>query len=60
MKIKFDCEQYRGQNVFALLGAFTRQARKEHWNHIQIKEVIDEAKSGDYDNVFKVIAKVCE
>lgn len=35
-------------NVFSLLGAFQAQARKEGWTSGEIKEVREEAMSGDY------------
>ena len=59
-KVKLDVEEYRGQNVFALLSVFTRTAKKQGWKDEEIKTVLDEGMTGDYDNVFKVIGKQCE
>lgn len=42
-------------NAFALLGAFQRQARKEGWEQDEIKAVIDEATSGDYDHLLATL-----
>jgi hypothetical protein len=59
-KVKFDYEEYRGQNVFAVLSGFTRAAKAQGLSTEEIKTVIDEGMTGDYDNVFKSIAKRCE
>lgn len=42
-------------NVYSLMGAFTRQAKKEGWAQEEIKLVLDECKSGDYDNLLCVL-----
>jgi hypothetical protein len=47
-------------NAFFLLGAFSRQARREGWTDGEIKAVTDEAKSGDYDNLLRVLIRHCE
>ena len=46
-------------NAFSLLGAFTRQARREGWTDEEIKEVADSAMSGDYDHLLRVLDSVC-
>lgn len=46
-------------NAFAIMGAFQRQARLEGWTKEEIKEVLDKARSGDYNNLIKVIADHC-
>ena len=38
-------------NAFSLMGAFSRQAKREGWSKEEIKEVLDECKSGDYDHL---------
>ena len=47
-------------NAFSIIGAFSRQAKKEGWTQEEITEVLDEAQSGDYDNLLRVIIKHCE
>lgn len=47
-------------NAFNLMGAFQRQARKEGWTPEEIKLVLDECKSGDYDNLLCVLMDHCE
>ena len=47
-------------NAFVLLGAFQRQARKEGWSAEEIKDVLDECKSGDYDNLLRTLMKHCD
>jgi len=47
-------------NAFALMGAFRRQARKEGWNQEEIKEVLDECMSGDYDHLLSTLMEHCE
>lgn len=42
-------------NAFAIMGAFQAQARKEKWSEDEIKKVLDEAKSGDYDHLLQTI-----
>ena len=47
-------------NAFSIMGAFRRQARKEGWKDEEINEVLDKAKSGDYNNLLRVISEHCE
>lgn len=47
-------------NAFVLMGAFQRQARKEGWTPEEIKTVLDEAKSSDYDHLLATLADHCE
>lgn len=42
-------------NAFAIMGAFSKQARKEEWTKEEIDKVIDEASSGDYDHLLQTI-----
>jgi len=58
-KIKLDLVGLDG-NAFALMGAFQRQARKEKWTQEEIKEVLDKARSGDYDNLLCVLQEHCK
>jgi len=58
-KVKLDLVGLDG-NAFSLMGAFQRQARKEKWTQEEIKEVLDKAHSGDYDNLLRVLMEHCE
>lgn len=58
-KVKLDLVGLNG-NAFMLMGAFQRQAKKEGWKSEEIKEVLDKAKSGDYDNLLCVLSEHCE
>lgn len=42
-------------NAFSLMGAFRSQAREEGWTPEEIKIVLDECMSGDYDNLLQVL-----
>ena len=46
-------------NIFAIFGAFSRQARREKWTQQEIDTVLKEAKSGDYDHAIATISKYC-
>ena len=43
-------------NAFAILGAFNRAALKQKWTHEEVKTVIDEATSSDYNHLLATIA----
>ncbi|MCA0349561.1 MAG: hypothetical protein LCH35_09915 [Bacteroidetes bacterium] len=47
-------------NAFAILGVFSRQARREGWTQEEIDLVLEEAKSGDYDHLLSTIMTYCE
>lgn len=47
-------------NAFSLMGAFQRQARREGWTQEEIKTVLDECMSGDYDSLLCVLMDHCE
>ena len=47
-------------NAYAIMGAFQRQARIEDWTAEEIKEVLKEAKSGDYNHLLATIENHCE
>ena len=47
-------------NAFMIMGVFKRQAKKEGWTSEEIKQVIDEAKSGDYVHLLATIENHCE
>jgi len=46
-------------NAFAVMGAFRRQALKEGWSQDEVKAVLDEAMSGNYDHLLATIADHC-
>ena len=44
-------------NAFSILGRFKREAKKQGWDADSISRVIDEATSGDYNNLLSVIVQ---
>ena len=44
-------------NAFNLLGQFQRAAREQGWPAAEIKAVIDEATSADYDHLLQTLIK---
>lgn len=42
-------------NAFALMGAFKQQARREKWTPEEIRMVLDECMTGDYDHLLRVL-----
>ena len=44
-------------NAFVLLGAFSRQAKKEGWSKEEIDGVLKEAQSGDYNNLLRTLVE---
>lgn len=46
-------------NAFNLMGAFSKQAKKEGWTQEEIKLVLDKCKSGDYDNLLVTLMDHC-
>ena len=47
-------------NAFAIMGAFSRAATRQGWSKEEVDEVIQEAQSGDYDNLLAVIMSNCK
>ncbi len=47
-------------NAFSLMGAFSRQAKREDWSKEEIDCVIAECTSGDYSNLLNALGDVCE
>ncbi|QPB12398.1 hypothetical protein [Providencia phage PSTCR6] len=47
-------------NAFSILGAFSRQARREGWTSEEIDFVLTEAKKGDYDHLLATIYDYCD
>jgi len=58
-KVKLELVGLDG-NAFFLLGAFQKQARREGWTPEEIKAVLDEARSGDYDHLLATLSDHCE
>ena len=46
-------------NAFFIMGAFSRQARREGWTQAEITKVLDEARAKDYSHLLCVIQKHC-
>lgn len=46
-------------NAFVIMGAFSRQAKREGWSQDEIDAVLNEAKSGDYDHLLATIMSHC-
>lgn len=53
-KVKLELVGLDG-NAFALLGAFSRAARRQGWTSAEIDAVTRQATSGDYDNLLCVL-----
>lgn len=47
-------------NAFALMGAFSREAKRQGWKPEEIKNVIDQCKSGDYDHLLFTLMQFTE
>lgn len=47
-------------NAYAIMGVFSRQARREGWTQEEIDQVLEEAQSGDYDHLLATIMTYCE
>ena len=47
-------------NSFVLMGAFQNAARRQGWTKEEIKSVLDECKTGDYDHLLVTLADHCE
>lgn len=53
-KVKLRLQGLDG-NAFAIMGAFSRQAKKEKWTQEEIDAVLKDAKSGNYDHLLQVM-----
>lgn len=47
-------------NAFSLMGAFSRQAKRDGWTKEEIDAVLTECKSGDYGHLVATLDNVCE
>lgn len=57
--ISLDLTEIDG-NAFSLLGAFSKQAKRENWTKEEISKVIHEASQGDYDHLVRTLTVHCE
>ena len=46
-------------NAFSVIGAFQQAAKKAGWPKDQIREVLDDAMSSDYDHLLATILNHC-
>lgn len=58
-KLALDLSEVDG-NAYALMAAFSRQAKKEGWKQQDIDTVLEAAQSGDYDNLVCVLFAHCD
>lgn len=58
-KVKLNLEGVDG-NAFVLMGAFSRAARHQGWSESDIKSVLDDAKSSDYDHLVATLVSHCD
>jgi len=58
-KVKMNWNNQDG-NAFAVMGNFSKSARRAGWTKEQIDEVLQKAMSGDYDNLLATIMEHCE
>lgn len=47
-------------NAFSLMGAFSKQARREGWSKPEIDMVMSKCMSGDYDNLLCTLMAHCD
>ncbi len=47
-------------NAFFIMGRFSRGARRAGWTDAEVKKVLDECKSGDYDHLLATIMEHTE
>lgn len=47
-------------NAFALMGAFQKAAGRQGWTEGEIKAVLDECMSDDYDHLLATLMNHCE
>ena len=53
-KVKMTLQGLDG-NAFVLMGAFSKNARRQGWSKEEIDAVITQCTSGDYDNLLQVL-----
>ena len=57
--VKLDLTKIDG-NAFSLMGHFRRAAKRAKWTDEEIKSVLDECQSGDYDHLVQTLIQVTE
>jgi hypothetical protein len=55
-KVDFDLEKRNG-NAFFLISGFRAAAKRQGFNDDFIAEVVDEAKSGDFDHLLQTLMR---
>lgn len=55
-KVDLDLET-TNNNAFALMGAFSRQAKREKWTKEEIDAVLKECQKGDYNHLLQTLIK---
>ncbi len=53
-KVKMTLQGLDG-NAFVLMGAFSKNARRQGWTKEEVDAVIAQCTSGDYDNLLQVL-----
>jgi len=56
-KLNLDLEGKDG-NAFALMGHFSKEAKRADWNQDEIDKVMKECQSGDYDHLLETLMSV--
>ena len=46
-------------NAWSIMGAFRGKAKKEGWSEEEIRNVLEEARSGDYSHLLQTIQEHC-
>lgn len=58
-KIKLELVGLDG-NAFSLMGAFSREARRQGWTKEEIDTVLTECTAGDYDHLLQTLISYTE
>lgn len=58
-KITLDLTELNG-NAFALMGSFSKQAKREDWTKEEIESVLEECRNGDYDHLLRTLMDYTE
>lgn len=58
-KVNLDLTEING-NAYALMGAFSRQAKSEGWSKPEIDAVITKCMESDYDHLLRTLIGVTE
>ena len=60
MKVKFNMDLNIDGNAFSVLGAFSREAKRNGWTKDEIEEWMVDATSKDYDHLLQCVVKWVE